>query len=100
MKDLLDYLVVLLGKWHSNGLSALETADLAELERLMLAARQQGDERDWALESFADAMNSPRGDAADQQRLKALSQIRKINKRLKEERDRGAQRPADPRQRP
>lgn len=100
MKDLLVYIEWLLGKWHTNGIHAIAREDLAELERLYLLARQYGDENEWAIEEFSDAMNAPRGDAADQRRLQALSQIRRINQRLKEERERVAKRAPDPRQRP
>lgn len=66
----------LLAKWHREGFDAIVPADLAALEREYLAERMRHDEGESAIEEFVDALNSPRGDAADQRRTAALGRLR------------------------
>ncbi len=77
MQALLTYLEWFLGKWHQNGLHSITREDYAELEKLYLEARMHGNELEWAIEEFSEAMDSPRSDAADQRRLAALALLRK-----------------------
>lgn len=87
MKELLEYVSWLLGKWHQNGIHSISRDDMAQLEQLYLKAVTEGDELRHAVMEFVEAMNYPRGDAADQRRLQALSMMRRIHASIKNVKD-------------
>lgn len=77
MNSLIAYIEWLLGKFHQNNIHAITREDFIELERLYLAARQHGDDKEWAIAEFVESMDSPRGDAADKRRTASLAMLRK-----------------------
>lgn len=76
MKPLIEYLEWMMGKWHQNGLHTFTREDFVKLERLYLEARAHDSDVEHAVMEFTEAMNSPRGDAADRRRGAALKQLR------------------------
>ena len=77
MNALLSYLEWLLGKWHQNNVHSITREDYVQLEKLYLEARAHDSDVEHAVLEFSEAMNAPRGDAADQRRTAALKLLRK-----------------------
>lgn len=77
MNALISYIEWLLGKWHQNGLHTITREDYVQLEKLYLEARAHDSDVEHAVLEFSEAMNAPRGDAADKRRSAALKLLRK-----------------------
>lgn len=77
MKELISYLEWLIGKWHQNNIHSITREDFVQLEKLYLEARAHDSDVEHAVLEFSEAMNAPRGDAADKRRTAALKLLRK-----------------------
>ena len=82
MENLIDHLGWLLGKWHQQGVHSITREDWATLERLYLEEKVRREERDEAIVEFVNAMNAPRGDAADRRRSAAMKNLRAAAARI------------------
>lgn len=84
---LVDAAEAFLWKIHTFGVQSISPEDIRDMDNAVALEKGHHDETQAAIEEFVDAMNSPRGDAADVRRSRALSRLRAARSEIQKNRE-------------